>query len=80
MDDQFRRPTLSSAVFYADPRAALDWLERAFGFTRGMVITTADGDIAHSETRLGDGYIMVGSVRADFIATPPERRAARTRK
>jgi uncharacterized glyoxalase superfamily protein PhnB len=70
MDDPFRRPALASAVFYEDPRAALDWLERAFGFTRSMVITTEDGAIAHSQMQFGDGYIMVGSVWADFIATP----------
>jgi len=70
MDDPFRRPTLVPAVFYEDPRAALDWLEKAFGFTRSMLITTADGALAHSEMRLGDGAIKVGSVWADFLASP----------
>jgi uncharacterized glyoxalase superfamily protein PhnB len=70
MDDPFRRPTLGSAIFYEHPRAALDWLEKAFGFTRSMVITAANGDLAHSQMQFGDGYIMVGSVWADFIASP----------
>lgn len=61
MDDPFRRPSLSSAVFYKDPWAALDWLERAFGFERSMVITDKDGALGYAEMRFGDGYVMIGS-------------------
>jgi len=60
MSQSHRRPSLGSAVFYQDPAAALDWLERAFGFERTMVVTDVDGNIVHSEMRFGDGYIMVG--------------------
>jgi uncharacterized glyoxalase superfamily protein PhnB len=70
MDDPFRRPSLGSAVYYKDPLAALDWLEKAFGFERFMVITDQDGNLAHSEMRFGDGYIMVGAEWADFTASP----------
>ena len=70
MDDPFRRPSLGSALHYRDPLAALDWLEKAFGFERKMVITDAGGKLAHSEMRYGDGYIMVGSEWADHAASP----------
>ncbi|MGQ0444639.1 MAG: VOC family protein [Beijerinckiaceae bacterium] len=70
MDDPFRRPTLTTAVFYKDPWAALDWLESAFGFERTMVITDKDGKLGHSEMRFGDGLIYAGSEWADFIASP----------
>ena len=70
MEDPFRRPSFGSAVFYRDPRAALDWLEKAFGFERSMVITDKDGRLAHSEMKFGDGYLMVGSEWADFVASP----------
>jgi uncharacterized glyoxalase superfamily protein PhnB len=70
MEDQFHRPTFGSAVFYKDPFAALDWLERTFGFRRSMVITDKDGKLGHSEMKFGDGYIMVGSEWADFVASP----------
>jgi uncharacterized glyoxalase superfamily protein PhnB/uncharacterized protein YndB with AHSA1/START domain len=70
MDDPFRRPTLGSGVFYKDPWAALDWLGKAFGFERSMVICDKDGHLAHAEMRFGDGYIMLGSEWADFIASP----------
>ena len=70
MEDQFRRPSLGSGVFYRDPWAALDWLEKAFGFERSMVITGQDGRLGHSEMRFGDGYVGVGSEWAEFIASP----------
>lgn len=70
MEDPFRRPSLGSAVFYKDPWAALDWLEKAFGFERSMVISDKDGRLAHAEMRFGDGYIMVGSEWAEFTASP----------
>lgn len=52
---------LRSALFYRDPRAALTWLEAAFGFELFMLLETADGEVAHSELRYGEGVIMVGS-------------------
>jgi uncharacterized glyoxalase superfamily protein PhnB len=70
MGDPFRHPSLGSAVFYRDPWAALDWLEKAFGFERSMVISDQDGRLGHAQMRFGDGYIMVGSEWAEFIASP----------
>lgn len=70
MEHPFRRPTLSTAVYYRDPWAALAWLEKAFGFERAMVITGEDGSLAHSEMRFGDAAIHVGAPWADFTASP----------
>jgi uncharacterized glyoxalase superfamily protein PhnB len=55
-----RRPSLTSGVYYKDPRAALTWLEEAFGFEPVMVVVNEDGTIGHSEMRFGDGLIYVG--------------------
>ncbi len=55
------RPTLISALSYRDPRAALAWLEQAFGFEVAMLIEGPDGGVAHSEMRFGNGMVMVGS-------------------
>jgi uncharacterized glyoxalase superfamily protein PhnB len=55
------RPSLSSALCYRDPKAALAWLEKAFGFETFMVITDAEGNLGHSEMRWGDSIIMVGN-------------------
>lgn len=51
---------LRSAVFYQDPKAALAWLERAFGFELSMLLEDADGAVAHSQMSYGDSYVMVG--------------------
>jgi uncharacterized glyoxalase superfamily protein PhnB len=55
------RAPLMSALCYQDPRAALAFLERAFGFEVSMLIETAEGGIAHSEMRFGDAVVMVGN-------------------
>ncbi len=55
------RPSTAPCVSYRDPRAALGWLEKAFGFEQTMVVENPDGSIGHSEMRVGDGLIMVGS-------------------
>jgi uncharacterized glyoxalase superfamily protein PhnB len=78
MEDPFGRPTFGSAVFYKDPFAALDWLEKAFGFERTMVITDKDGNLGHSEMKFGDGYIMVGSEWTDYVASPASVGARNT--
>jgi uncharacterized glyoxalase superfamily protein PhnB len=50
---------------YRDARAAIDFLERAFGFERHAVHENDDGTIAHAELKLGDGMIMLGTARDD---------------
>lgn len=56
-----RRVSFISAVYYQDPKAALAFLEKAFGFETVMLITDAEGNLAHSEMAYGDGLIMVGT-------------------
>lgn len=53
-------PRISSALFYDDPKAAIDWLCRAFGFEPRLIVETGDGKILHSELVYGDGVVMVG--------------------
>jgi uncharacterized glyoxalase superfamily protein PhnB len=60
MANSDQRPSFSSALVYRDSKAALDWLEKAFGFETFMVITDAEGNLGHSEMRYGNGVIMVG--------------------
>jgi uncharacterized glyoxalase superfamily protein PhnB len=70
MDDPFRRAALTAGVFYKDPWAALEWLEKAFGFQRSMVISDKDGKLGHAEMRFGDSLVYVGAEWAEFIASP----------
>lgn len=55
------RPSLSSALCYRDPMAALKWLEKAFGFETAMLITDAQGNLAHSQMSYGNGIVMIGT-------------------
>jgi uncharacterized glyoxalase superfamily protein PhnB len=59
---------------YDDARAAVDWLEQAFGFERSSVHEGPDGTIAHAELRYGDGMIMLGSAGPNGfgLKTPKE--------
>jgi len=53
-------PRISACVFYADPKAAIDWLCQAFGFEVRLKVEGPDGTIVHSELTFDGGLIMVG--------------------
>ena len=59
-------PRISSALFYEDAAAAIEWLEKAFGFATRLRVEDGAGGIVHSELELGDGegVVMVASARA----------------
>lgn len=67
---QPKTPYLSSALSYRDPMPMLDWLERAFGFERVMLIVDGEGNLAHSEMRFGDSLLMVGNEWSADHASP----------
>jgi uncharacterized glyoxalase superfamily protein PhnB len=46
---------------YEDAPAAIDFLERAFGFERQSVSEGDDGKVVHAELRLGDAFVMPSS-------------------
>jgi uncharacterized glyoxalase superfamily protein PhnB len=65
--------TVFPTLRYRDPAAAIEFLERALGFTRHAVHEN-DGAVEHAELRHGDGMIMLGGVRDNeygAIAPPP---------
>ena len=65
-----RRPAFISSIVYRDPRAALDWLGKAFGFDAAGVFTDSKGNIAHAEMSHGEGVIMVGNEYFDWTKSP----------
>src|SRR3990172_7652691 len=70
-----------AAVFYQDPKAALKWLEDAFGFELTMLIEGPDGDVRmmHSEMSFaGEGRLMVGGEWTDGIKSPKSVGGANT--
>ena len=48
------------ALFYADPTAALAFLEAAFGFEPSFSLTDSEGRIQHAELTFGSGRIKLG--------------------
>jgi uncharacterized glyoxalase superfamily protein PhnB len=51
------------ALRYGDAPAAIDWLCKAFGFARHLVVPGEEGTIAHAQLTCGNGMIMLGSVK-----------------
>ena len=64
------RSTLIATLTYRDRRAAIAWLERAFGFETVMLLEEESGEIAHCEMKLGDGAISVGAEWAEPYRSP----------
>lgn len=50
---------------YHDAPAAIEFLGRAFGFEKHLVVPGENGTIAHAELTLGDGMVMLGSAHDD---------------
>jgi len=50
---------------YRKATAAIDWLEKVFGFERKAVYEGPNGTILHAELTLGNGMVMLGSGKDD---------------
>ena len=48
---------------YRNAPAAIEWLCQAFGFEKHLVVPGENGTIVHAELTLGNGMMMLGSVR-----------------
>ena len=66
-------PTFTAAACYHDPKAALEWLARAFGFEVTMAIDDPGNDPrnCHYEMAIeGRGRIIIGGEWADWTRSP----------
>ncbi|MBI3819859.1 MAG: glyoxalase [Planctomycetes bacterium] len=64
--------TLYPTLTYADAPAAIDWLCRAFGFTKQFVVRDGKGAVMHSELSFGNGVIMVSSPKPSAGRVAPK--------
>jgi len=68
------RQTFIPALSYKDPLAALEWLEKAFGFERSMLIMGRSGvyraDEFHAEMKFGNGVVMIGGEWTEHHRSP----------
>lgn len=64
-------PRISSCIYYDDPRAAIDWICKTFGFETKLLVEGEGGRVEHSELVFSDGLIMVGDAgKREFQASP----------
>ena len=56
------KSTVVPCLRYRDAAAAIEWLCRAFGFEKQMVVPGEGGAIAHAQLSFGNGMIMLGSI------------------
>lgn len=52
-------------LVYEDADAAIEWLDKAFGFNCSLRVEGEGGAIAHAQLVNGDTMIMLSSVRTD---------------
>ncbi|MGB8326343.1 MAG: VOC family protein [Steroidobacteraceae bacterium] len=57
---------LYPSLFYDDAVVAIDWLCRAFGFRKRLVVPGAGDTVMHSELTFGPAVIMVASAKPEM--------------
>ena len=71
------RKTISNVIptmRYHDASAAIEWLCKAFGFEKCLVVHGENGTITHAQLVFGNGMIMVSSAQQnefDRLVRPP---------
>jgi uncharacterized glyoxalase superfamily protein PhnB len=71
------RKTISNVIptmRYHDASAAIEWLCKAFGFEKCLVVHGENGTITHAQLVFGNGMIMLGSAQQsefDRLVRPP---------
>lgn len=65
---------LTAYLAVANVAASIDFLERAFGFTRGVVLADAEGQVRYAEMRHRDSVVML--VRKGDATSPTGGAAA----
>jgi len=68
--------TVIPAMRYRDAATAIEWLCKAFGFEKHLVVPGENGTVAHAQLAFGNGMIMLGSARDDEFGRrvkPPQQ-------
>ena len=68
------KATIIPTMKYQNAQSAIEWLCRAFGFEKHLVVQGENDSIAHAQLTLGNAMIMLGSASNDeygkLIQTP----------
>ena len=76
--------TIIPGLRYQDAPKAIDWLCRAFGFEKQLVVPGEGDSVAHAQLTYGNGMIMLGSAGKhggsydELVRTPAEVGGANT--
>ncbi|MGB5693440.1 MAG: VOC family protein [Flavobacteriaceae bacterium] len=67
---------------YKDALKAIEWLCKAFGFEKHLVVPGENGAIVHAQLRFGNAMIMLGSENDNeygkFLKTPKDLNGSNT--
>jgi uncharacterized glyoxalase superfamily protein PhnB len=76
--DRKSHPTVTPCLSYRDAPAAIEWLCRAFGFEKHLVVPgEKPGTIVHSQLVFGHGMVMVSTSPDDDLDRRPWQRSPR---
>ena len=64
------RPAFIPSLVYKDNRAALQWLQKAFGFEMSEVLTDSKDNIVHAEMTHEEGVVMIGTEFTSWARSP----------
>lgn len=72
MSDPLCSSNIYPSLYYDDAPQAIEFLCRAFGFRKRLVVPGPNGTIMHSELSYGPGVVMVATVRPDRGGASPK--------
>jgi len=73
-------PVFRSAVIYRDSRAAMAWLEQAFGFETSLVVIDDKDALVHVEMRFGSGIVMIAHEWSEITRSPQSLASCNTQQ
>ena len=60
-------PSIFPFLRYRDAKAAIAWLQQAFGCRVALEVPGSHGGVAHAELQLGNGMVMLGDQPNDTL-------------
>ncbi len=74
------RPAFIPSIVYKNNRTALHWLQKAFGFEVGEVLTDSKDNIVHAEMVHEDGVIMISNEFTSWARSPESAGGSNTQR
>ena len=65
-----RQPTFTAYPNYLDAKAAIAFLEAAFGFETEVLVLGPNDEVVHAEMAFGDGRIGIGAEWHELMRSP----------